>query len=86
MRQFSYEIMKYHPFVREDDIETQWTHNRCVSFILRHGFLDYRPKDRTGLSKNRFLYVDPFSWIELEFQSIPKEGIFKVLFYNLILY
>lgn len=86
MREFCWEIMKYHPFAREKEIEIQWTYNKCISFLLTKHFLVHRPKNQTGLSGTRYLYVDPFSWIEIEFESIPKEGVFEVLFYNLIFY
>lgn len=83
-----YMIMQFAPMVTAKDLQRHWTLNKCVSFLMRKHFFEKRPSKNCleWLYPDHFLYVDKDSWIELEIESKPLDGIFRILFFNLIFY
>ena len=86
--EYCFVIMQYSPFLYEKDIQEQWTMNKCISFLRRKGYIDLRRKRVPAqfVDETHLLYVDPYTWVDLEFESDPKEGRFRILFYNIIFY
>lgn len=83
-----YIIMEFAPCVTIEEIQRQWTLNKCMSFLMRKHFFDKRPSREPleWIYPNWVLYVYEDIWIELEIESKPLEGIFRILFFNVIFF